>query len=739
MDRVGHQLGNYQLLRLLGSGGFAEVYLGEHIHLGTQAAIKVLSAKLNTEEIAHFREEARTIARLKHPSIVRVLEFGVEADAPYLVMEHAPHGTLRQRHPKGTRLEPADLLPYVQQVAAALQYAHEHKVIHRDVKPENMLIGESDEVLLSDFGIAIVAQSSRYQTTQDVVGTFAYMAPEQIQAHPQPASDQYALGIVIYEWLAGERPFQGSMSEVLAKQITAAPPPLRDKLPALPPLVEEVVFTALAKDPKARFGSVRACANALAQAILGNTAQPTLSEPLSFGALPTVPSTPEQSRPSDSSVLFAPTRVPPHPPAEQPTTPAKSPPTIEPTLTGEIASGRLTPSQPLTVFETQPARTEPGRATGTHRDAPPRTPVPPPSEPRPSLNLSRRQVIAGLAGLAVVGGGATATLLALAPRPQKGGASTQSTASIPASNSPPTSTPNSASPGTTVYTYRGHTGYVNAVAWSSDSRRVASGGDTTAQVWDALTGDNAVIYRGHTNAVLAVAYSPDGSRVVSGAVDTTAQVWDATTGALVLNYRGHTNAVRFLAWSSDGSRIASGSWDGTVHVWDANTGDTLVVYRGHSSYVNVVAWSPDGQSISSGAGTPDTRVQVWDASTGNTILTYTGHSDGVLAVPWSHDGRYIASGGGDKTVQVWDSQSGRPLFTYRGNAAPVWGIAWSPDGKRIASGGGTLVQVWDAFTGNNVLTYHGHTLGLLAVAWSPNGKYIVSGDEDTTAQVWVAS
>ncbi len=112
-NRPGQQLGNYRLINLLGRGGFAEVYLGEHIHLGTQAAIKVLHTQVNSNEIEMFRKEARTIARLEHPRIVRVLEFGIENDSPYLVMTYAPNGTLRQRHPKGEQLPLQVILPYV--------------------------------------------------------------------------------------------------------------------------------------------------------------------------------------------------------------------------------------------------------------------------------------------------------------------------------------------------------------------------------------------------------------------------------------------------------------------------------------------------------------------------------------------------------------------------------------------------------------------------------------------------
>jgi len=217
VDRVGQQLGKYRLTRLLGQGGFAEVYLGEHLRLGTQAAVKVLSTLLaNAVEVESFEQEARLIANLSHPHIVRVFDFDVQDNIPFLVMDYAAGGTLRQRHPKGTILPLATIITYVKQVADALQYAHDQRLIHRDIKPENMLVGQHEEILLSDFGIAIVAQSSRYQGIEEMTGTMAYMAPEQIQGKPRLASDQYALGVVVYEWLSGNRPFHGSLTEIVA-------------------------------------------------------------------------------------------------------------------------------------------------------------------------------------------------------------------------------------------------------------------------------------------------------------------------------------------------------------------------------------------------------------------------------------------------------------------------------------------------------------------------------------------
>ncbi|MBV9230391.1 MAG: protein kinase [Chloroflexi bacterium] len=262
-DRIGQQLGHYRLVRRLGEGGFATVYLGEHIYLNTPAAIKVLATRLAEDDVEQFRSEARFLANLKHPHIVRVLDFGLDGATPFLVMEYAAGGTLRKLHPRGSHLPLSLVVSYVKQVADALQYAHDRKLIHRDIKPENMLVGEQREILLSDFGIALISQSSQVQGVQTVAGTAYYMAPEQYRGRPKLASDQYALGIVVYEWLSGTPPFQGSFLEMASQHLFGTLPSLCEQVPGLPLSVEQVVFKALAKDPALRFASVREFAQAL--------------------------------------------------------------------------------------------------------------------------------------------------------------------------------------------------------------------------------------------------------------------------------------------------------------------------------------------------------------------------------------------------------------------------------------------------------------------------------------------
>ncbi len=328
------------------------------------------------------------------------------------------------------------------------------------------------------------------------------------------------------------------------------------------------------------------------------------------------------------------------------------------------------------------------------------------------------------------------------------------------------------------YVYRGHSETVTAVAWSPDSKRIASASyDRTVQVWDATDGTHVFTYRGKGDvmpgqpfAVFGVAWSPDGKRIASTYADSTVHVWDAADAGNLFIHKEHSfvgyptdvDAVGFTAWSPDGKRIATASYDGTVQVWDATDGGNVFTYRGHSNVVFGVApssdgprnfaaaalgvtWSPDGKRIASAFD--DGIIQVWDVADGGNIFTYRGHSGTVSGVAWSPNGKRIASASHDGTVQVWDATDGTHVFTYRGQALTnsLGGlsgypnaVAWSPDSKRIVSVGNTM-QVWDAADGGHVFTYEqGFSI---TVAWSPDGKRIASapasGSEDT-AQVWDA-
>ncbi len=265
-DRVKDHFGNYQLVQLLGKGGYAEVYLGKHRYLNSYAALKVLYATLKPDNEHKFLSEAQRLVDLRHANIVHLLDFGIESGTPVLIMDYAPNGSLRQRYPHGMQMPLTTIVDSVAQIAAALQYAHNHNVIHRDVKPENILLDADNRLLLSDFGLSLLAPSPQQLSTQDPAGTPRYMAPEQLRGKPCFASDQYALAVMVYEWLCGELPFRGNLWEIWYQHMHTDPPPLRVTRPELPLMLEQIVLRALAKKPQDRFVSIQAFALALTRA-----------------------------------------------------------------------------------------------------------------------------------------------------------------------------------------------------------------------------------------------------------------------------------------------------------------------------------------------------------------------------------------------------------------------------------------------------------------------------------------
>ena len=265
-DRVGQQFGNYQLVKWLGQGSFAEVYLGKHRYLNSYAALKVSQARINRVEEQKVLVEAQTLVEMRHPNIIHLLDFAIENGTPMLIMDYAPKGSLRQHYPHGTQVPLKTVVDFAAQIAAALQYAHNRNVIHRDVKPENILVDADNHLLLSDFGLSLLTPSPQQLSTQDAAGTPCYIAPEQLRGKPCFASDQYALAIMIYEWLCGEHPFHGNLWEIGQQHMYNDPPPLRSIRPEIPLTLEQVVLRALAKKPQDRFVSIQAFAQALARA-----------------------------------------------------------------------------------------------------------------------------------------------------------------------------------------------------------------------------------------------------------------------------------------------------------------------------------------------------------------------------------------------------------------------------------------------------------------------------------------
>ncbi len=257
----------YQLERKLGQGGMATVYLGRDLRLNRPVAIKVLHGQYASDEqfLRRFKHEADAAAQLGHPNIVRVYDIGAEGDFHYIVMEYVQGTDLKEIIELQAPLPVPRTLAIVRQIAEALQAAHDSGLVHRDVKPQNVLIDSNDYARLSDFGIAKSKQSSALTDPGTTFGTADYLAPEQAQGlGATPLSDVYALGVLTYEMLTGRLPFSGDSPLAVALQhIQASPPALRNYNPSIPPQLEAIVLQAMAKDPAQRPQSARAFAELL--------------------------------------------------------------------------------------------------------------------------------------------------------------------------------------------------------------------------------------------------------------------------------------------------------------------------------------------------------------------------------------------------------------------------------------------------------------------------------------------
>jgi serine/threonine protein kinase len=488
-----------------------------------QAAIKILDLRDVDEQ--QFHQEAETTARLVHPNIVRLLDFDVQQGTPFLVLDYAPGGSLRARHPKGSRVLLATVIQYIKELAPALQHAHDQNILHRDIKPDNILIGRQGELLLSDFGIALLSRTGKtsQQGPTGTGGTPPYMAPEQFRGKPEKASDQYALATVVYEWLSGTVPFNDGDWFQLGFQHTYEPvPPLRASTPTLPSSVESVVMKALSKQPQDRFLSIQAFWQALEEA--------------------------SKHPPVGTRLLIYRGH------GDAYTRGAWSPDGTRFALGGTSGVVQVRDAHTDTQIWTCEEYVSVVNALAWSPDG---TRLASGSIDKTIRiwNASSGQLLSTYTSHAD-----NVNALVWSPDGMRlASGSWDKTVQIW-----------DASSGQQLFTYTGHTNGVNALAWSPDGTRLASGSaDKTVQVWDVNSGQVFTTYTGHAHGVHALAWSPDGKCLASGSWDQTVQLWQVSSGQALYTYTGHAAQVNALAWSPDGTRLASGSDDQTVQVWQA--------------------------------------------------------------------------------------------------------------------------------------------------------------------------
>ncbi|WP_165423028.1 WD40 repeat domain-containing serine/threonine-protein kinase [Ktedonosporobacter rubrisoli] len=433
------------------------------------------------------------------------------------------------------------------------------------------------------------------------------MAPEQIQGKPRPASDQYALAVVAYEWLSGDRPFHGSFTEIAVQHAVATPQPLRERVP-VSPAIEQVIMIGLAKEPKERFSSVQAFASALEQAF-------------------------QKEQATTVSLQF-------------PSAHVLSPPSLPLTVAPSIAT---------THPGTSPASV--GKHLFSYRNhiAPVSSIAWSPDSARIVSGSSDRTVQIWEAQT-----GRTETVWNFHSSPVRTVAWTKNGTYIASAGEDTTVSIWETLTRRSVMTYQEHKKCVSALAWAPDSDHIASGGfDKTIHLWSAVTGRKVLTYQGHTRNmgawVKAVAWSPNGRCIASGDYNGEVFVWDTVTG----EYRLHLSASRSvngLAWSPDSDRIAIACSSGRLLLVQSLAQESTSRHHMNQNEdigLTSVVWSPDGKFIA--LGDERHQVHIWDPVSEKLLYTYQGHANRVLAVAWSPDGHQIASASADKTVQVWQA------------------------------------------------------------------------------------
>ncbi|MEO8956981.1 MAG: serine/threonine-protein kinase [Ktedonobacteraceae bacterium] len=737
---IGTSLGGYTLLKFLGSGGMGVVYLAEDPAIGQQVAIKIVrsdetdfsATSSAVQAIERFKQEARAVAHLDHLHILPLYRYGEEetdhGPQAYMVMQYRPEGSLwdwlrrRAGLANSQALASTPLLPpglnsewplsldeageYLRQAASALQYAHDHGIIHRDIKPANFLLRiEPDNtihLLLSDFGLAKFFSSN--SATSTVLGTPIYMAPEQFDGIAEPASDQYALAVMIYQFLAGRPPFEGDPLQLMHQHMSTTPPPLRSFVPTLPDEIGDVFARALAKDAKDRYPSIIAFAQAFAQ---GRIAKPySFVPPFSLPTMgmdnrkrrPPVAGLLPLSNPEPLSTVHIQER-------QQLSQPLAASPYNAPTV-NDAPSNQVNQATVFPTPITQDAMHTSGQPfLAPIASSPPLSP--PDAVPFLQQKVSRRSalgwIVGGVAAIGITGGAG----LYFYYRYQL--------------------------PAHALHILRGHTNTVTSVNWSPDGTQLASGSrDNTARLWSGASEQSILTYRGHSSTVFTVAWSRAGHLIASGSKDKTVQVWDAT-GTVHNTFENLGGTVSSLVWLHNGLGLFVGTLNDGVYELILSSGHAIG--QGSKTIVRSMALSPNGSYLA--VGLESGIIAVTDLrGTHKTNQYYTGHLGPVHALAWSKNSAWLATGSTDKVARIWDVASTQTIHTLP-HQGFVTSVAWDPNSlTRLATGcSDKSVNLWDVNSSTRTI-YNGHTDVVTTVSWGTNG--LASGSADQTIIIWQA-
>jgi len=712
----GSDLGGVTIVALLAEGGMGRVYEARQAAPDRTVAVKVLRGRFVTPELVRrFRYEAGVLARLQHPAIAQIHTFGTysagDGVTPFFVMELVVGARAITRHTAERRLGIRQIVTLLRQVCSAVAHGHQKGVIHRDLKPGNILVDTAGQPKVIDFGVARSIELDRNAGTQltragDVVGTLRYMSPEQLgDGDVDARSDVYALGLVMHEVITGHLPYDlegvpfvdavrilGDSGPVNTQAVTqvarAAGIPAGDTRS-----LATIVATCLAKEPAKRYATAVELEAELGRWLAGEAIlarPPTAAEALARFA----------RRHRAETVAAA-----------------------------AILTALVAAVSAISLFyvraEWQRQRAEEARtlAEDRERDAERQA-----AEAREQLYVSNVLLAAAARDRDNV---PEARRLLAEARGLCGDAGIDPPVELACV---------AASLDDSTITWHGRGGPVTAVGWSPDGRTLA-GGTEDGGVWigqatgDSIAWDAEPLGR-HDGRVWSTAVAPDGASVASASADGTVRIWAIPERKPVATLGTIGKAAYAAAFSRNGRLLATGGRDRVLRLWDTTTWEPLGDRPGHTATVLAACFVGDQETLVTAAA--DGTIRIWDGGAETPSRVLPGHTDRVFSVAAAPEGDRVASAGEDGFVRLWDIRSGAELMALR-HPFRVNGVAWLDDGTRVATAcADGVVRVWTVADGTEIRHLRGHTGSVWSLAAVPRSGRLATGAADGTIKVWDA-